>query len=72
LHPCLFSSTPISTEGNSATFLDKIRNGCYRWLAKQLRGFEAAAPKQLFRKFVETNGTLEIEKDRIVVRFDKR
>jgi hypothetical protein len=24
-----------------------------RWLAKQLHGFETAAPKQLYRKFVE-------------------
>jgi hypothetical protein len=52
--------------------LTVLANGCYRWLAKQLRGFETAAPKQLFRKFVETSGTVEIEQDRIVVRFDKR
>jgi len=52
--------------------LTVLANGCYRWLAKQLRGFENAAPKQLFRKFVETSGTIEIEKDRIVVRFDRR
>jgi hypothetical protein len=30
-----------------------LTNGCYRWLAKQLRGFETAAPKQLFRKFID-------------------
>jgi len=41
-------------------------------LSKQLHGFETAAPKQLFRKFVETSGSIEIEKIRIVVRFDKR
>ncbi len=41
-------------------------------LAKQLRGFETAAPKQLFRKFVETGGLVEIEPERIVVHFDKR
>jgi hypothetical protein len=52
--------------------LTVLANGCYRWLAKQLHGFETAAPKQLFRKFVETRGTIEIEKDRIVVHFDKR
>jgi hypothetical protein len=52
--------------------LTVLANGCYRWLAKQLRGFENAAPKQLYRNFVETSGTIEIEQDRIVVRFDKR
>jgi hypothetical protein len=34
-------------------------------------GFELAAPKQLFRKFVETSVVVEIEQDLIVVRFDK-
>jgi hypothetical protein len=36
-----------------------LANGCYRWLAKQLRGFDTAAPKQLYRKFVETGGVVE-------------
>jgi hypothetical protein len=35
------------------------------------RSFERAAPKQPFRKFVETSGAVEIEQYRIVVRFDK-
>ena len=52
--------------------LTVLANGCYRWLAKQLQGFETAAPKQLYRKFVETSGVIEIEPERIVVRFDKR
>jgi hypothetical protein len=47
-------------------------NGCYRWLAKQLHGFETVAPKQLYRKFVETSGVIEIEQEQIVVRFDRR
>ena len=49
-----------------------LANGCYRWLAQQLRGFEKAAPKQVYRKFVETGGTMESRTERIVVRFDKR
>jgi hypothetical protein len=49
-----------------------LANGCYRWLAKQLRGFDKAAPKQLYRKFVETGGLVEIQKGQIVVHFDKR
>jgi len=52
--------------------LTVLANGCFRWLSKQLHGFETAAPKQLFRKFVETSGSIEIEKNRIVVHFDKR
>jgi hypothetical protein len=52
--------------------LTVLANGCYRWLAKPLQGFETAAPKQLYRQFVETSGVIEIEPERIVVRFDKR
>jgi hypothetical protein len=52
--------------------LTGVANGCYRWLARQLHGFDKAAPKQLFGKFVETAGVVEIEAERIVVRFDKR
>jgi len=67
---CLASEVRLNVDLDAT--LTVLANGCYRWLAKQLRGFETAAPKQLFRKFVETSGTVEIEQDRIVVRFDKR
>lgn len=67
---CLASEVRLNVDLDAT--LTVLANGCYRWLAKRLRGFETAAPKQLFRKFVETSGTVEIEKDRIIVRFDKR
>jgi hypothetical protein len=67
---CLASEVRLNVDLDAT--LTVLANGCYRWLAKQLRGFETAAPKQLFRKFVETSGTIEIERDRIVVCFDKR
>jgi hypothetical protein len=55
------------------TVLTVLANGCYRWLANQLHGFANAKPKQLYRKFVETSGTVEIESGRrIVVSFDRR
>ena len=49
-----------------------IAHGCYRWLASRLRGFDKAKPKQLYRRFVETGGVVEVEADRLVVHFDKR
>jgi hypothetical protein len=67
---CLASEVRLNVDLDAT--LTVLANGCYRWLAKKLRGFETAAPKQLFRKFVETSGTVEIEQDRIVVHFDKR
>ena len=67
---CLASEVRLNVDVDVA--LTVLANGCYRWLAQRLRGFDKAAPKQLFRRFVETGGLVEIEEDRIVVRFDNR
>ncbi len=53
--------------------LTVIANGCYRWLASKLKGFEKAKPKQLSRKFVETSGEIEVLPNRLLrVTFDRR
>lgn len=53
--------------------LTVIANGCYRWLAQRLKGFEKAKPKQLSRKFIETAGIVEVEPNRrLRVTFDRR
>ncbi len=53
--------------------LTVIVNGCYRWLARQLKGFEKAKPKQLYRKFVETAGRIEVAPNRrLLITFDRR
>ena len=44
----------------------------YHRLASRLKGFEDATPYNLFRKFVNTHGRIEIEKKEVVVYFDKR
>jgi hypothetical protein len=67
---CLASEVRLNVDLDVA--MTVVANGCYRWLGKHLRGFEKAAPKQLYRKFVEIGGTVEILEDRIVVHFDKR
>ena len=52
--------------------LTVLAHGCYRWLARSLKGFDRCAPKQVYRKFVETSGEVFIAEGRIVVRFDRR
>lgn len=52
--------------------LTVLAHGCYRWLATRVHGFDKLKPKQVYRKFVETGGTVAVQDDRIVVRFDKR
>jgi len=67
---CLASEVRLNVDVDVA--MTVLANGCYRWLATQLHGFDKAKPKQLYRKFVETGGLLEVHADRLVVRFDKR
>ena len=67
---CLASEVRLNVDVDVA--MTVLANGCYRWLATRLHGFDKAKPKQLYRKFVETGGRLEVHADRIVVRFDKR
>jgi hypothetical protein len=67
---CLASEVRLNVDVDTA--LTVVANGCYRWLGKQLRGFGSAAPKQLFRRFVETAGQVEVEAERVVVRFARR
>jgi hypothetical protein len=67
---CLASEVRLNVDLDVA--LTVLAHGCYRWLARHLKGFEAAAPKRLYRKFVETGGVVEPRSDRLIVRFDKR
>ena len=67
---CLTSEVRLNVDLDASATV--LAHGCYRWLASRLRGFENAKPKALYRKFVQTAGIVEIEEDRIVVRFEKR
>jgi hypothetical protein len=67
---CLASEVRLNADLD--VVLTVLANGCYRWLAHHLHGFDKSAPKQVDRKFVETGGQVEVQSDRILVRFDKR
>jgi hypothetical protein len=68
---CLSSEVRLNVDLD--TVLTVLANGCYRWLASQLHGFDQSKPKALYRKFVETSGAVEIAAGRrIVVYFDRR
>ncbi len=67
---CLASEVRLNVDLDAA--LTVIANGCYRWLASRLRGYEKAAPKQLYRRFVETGGTILIQQDQITITLDRR
>jgi hypothetical protein len=67
---CLASEVRLNVDLDAA--LTVLANGCYRWLGKQLKGFEKAAPKQLYRRFVETGGVVEVTAEQVRVYLDRR
>jgi len=67
---CLASEVRLNVDLDAA--LTVIANGCYRWLASRLNGFEKADPKQLYRRFIETGGVVTIQPDHLAVRLDRR
>jgi hypothetical protein len=67
---CLASEVNLNVDLDLA--LTVIAHGCYRWLAAQLPGYDKSKPKQEYQRFVATGGVVEIQSDRIVVRFAKR
>jgi hypothetical protein len=68
---CLSSEVRLNVDLDVT--LTVIAHGCYRWLARQLKGFEDAKPKQLYRKFIETGGQIEVcPNRRLLITFDRR
>lgn len=67
---CLASEVRLNVDLDVA--LTVIANGCYRWLASQLKGFAKAKPKELYRKFVETGGRIDLTPGRVHVHLDRR
>lgn len=68
---CLSSTVRLNVDLDA--ILTVLANGCYRWLANQLHGFDRSKPKALYRKFVETSGAVKNESGgRVVVYFDRR
>jgi len=67
---CLASEVRLNVDLDVA--MTVLANGCYRWLATRLHGFDKLKPKQVYRKFIETAGTIDCGQDRSIVRFDRR
>ena len=56
---CLSSEVRLNVDLDVT--LTVIANGCYRWLAHQLKGFrKKPSPSNFTEKFVETSGVIEV------------
>src|SRR6202023_416808 len=67
---CLCSDVRLNVDCDLT--LTVLADLLYRKLADRLKGFSRAGPSQLFRKFVDTPGTIEITAKGVIVRLNKR
>jgi hypothetical protein len=67
---CLCSDVRLNVEFDLT--LTVLADLLYRRLAERLNGFVRAGPSRLFRKFVDTEGFIEITAQEVVVRLSKR
>jgi transposase len=67
---CLCSDVRLNVDFDLT--LTVLADLLYRGLAERLKGFAQAGPSKLFRKFVDTPGTVEITAKGVVVRLNKR
>ena len=67
---CLCSDVRLNVDFDLT--LTVVADLLYRVLAERLKGFARASPYKVFRKFVDTPGSIRIEAEEIVVRLSKR
>jgi len=61
-------SSAIAIQVDLDVMLTLIANALYRQLAQQLTGFEAAQPKQIFRRFLNTPARVTVTPEQVRVR----
>ena len=67
---CLCSDVRLNVDFDLT--LTVLADLLYRNLGHRLKGFAKASPSRLYRKFVDTQGSIRITEKEIVVRLDKR
>jgi len=67
---CLWSDVRLNVDFDLT--LSVLADLLYRGLAERLKGFAHAGPSELFRKFVDTPGSIEIPAQGVIVRLSKR
>ncbi|MDP2815200.1 MAG: transposase [Rectinemataceae bacterium] len=66
----LSSAVPLKVDFD--VLLTVLASGLYRAFAKSIRGYKTAKARQLFRRFIDTPGDIQIEEDGVTVFLPKR
>ena len=65
-------SSVVALNVSFDVLLTTMATGIYRLLARQLRGFERAQPRQIWRRFLKSPGHVRITDDEVVVELPRR
>jgi hypothetical protein len=65
-------TSAIALQVDLDVMLTLIANALYRQLARHLKGFETAHPKQLFRRFLDTPARLTMTDQQVTVQLQRR
>lgn len=65
-------SSAVALNVDFDVLLTVIASAIYRRLARLLRGYERAEPRQLFRRFLDTSARVTISDDQVTVRLARR
>lgn len=65
-------SSAVALNVDFDVLLTVIGQGIYRMFARQLRGYERAQARQLFRRFLDTTARVTVSSDEVLVRLPRR
>ena len=61
-------SSSVRIKVDLDTVLSVVASGCYRWLAKNLKGFETATARTLWDSFLDRPGSIRLTEKEVVIR----
>jgi transposase len=64
-------SSAVALKVDLDVLMTLLANALYRHIAKNLKGFETAKPKKIFRKFLNTPARVSVTEDTVTVRLRK-
>ena len=65
-------SSAVALNVSFDVLLTTLATGLYRLLARKLRGFERAQPRQIWRRFLKSPAQLRVTEDEVVVELPRR
>lgn len=65
-------SSPVVVKVDFDIGMTLVANTLYKFMAGEIRRFEKAAPKKIFRNFIESQVGIKIDAEKVIVKFFKK